>query len=96
MAPLVNLLQPHLGGHTAACNCVCFLNDDSKMLASVGNDKRLLIWDWATATADQKPVKEHQHSSKINWACDVGRGGKECSVVLGDVDGKLTLVSSAV
>jgi cellulose synthase A len=79
----------HQGGHTAAVNCVSFLRDTAgNKLISVGNDRKVCIWDWKNAV---EPVDQIAHRAKINWACS-GSGG-EVDAVLADVAGKLLAVT---
>jgi len=83
----------HQGGHTAAVNCVSFLrNTAGNKLISVGNDKKVCIWDWKNAV---EPVDQVVHRAKINWVCtgSGGDGGGEIDAVLADVAGKLVAVT---
>jgi WD repeat-containing protein 53 len=91
----------HQGGHTAAVNCVSFLkNTAGKRLLSVGNDRKVLIWDWQNTV---EPVDQLLHRSKINWVCSGsgrgsggsggGGGGGGMNAVMADVAGKLIAVS---
>ena len=78
----------HQGGHTAAVNCIAFVDGTlGKKLFSVGNDRRFCIWDWQKQV---KPVAELRHRAKINWVCSTGEAsGSGISAVIGDVSGRL-------
>jgi WD40 repeat protein len=84
----------HHGGHTAAVNCVSFLrNTAGKKLISVGNDRKVLLWDWQNSV---EPVGQLLHRAKINWVCSSGSGssgGGKIDAVMGDVAGKLVAVT---
>jgi WD40 repeat protein len=84
----------HQGGHTAAVNCVSFLrNTSGKKMISVGNDRKVFVWDWQNAV---EPVDQLLHRAKINWVCSTSGGGGGSGgmdAVLGDVAGKLVAVT---
>ena len=84
----------HQGGHSAAVNCVTFLNKTAgSRLLSVGNDRKVCVWDWKNAV---EPVDQMLHRAKINWVCNArgdggagGGGGGGVDAVMADVAGKL-------
>lgn len=81
----------HQGGHTAAVNCVTFVEGTAgQRLFSVGNDRKFCVWDWQKAV---EPAAELRHRAKINWVCSASASGSGMDAVMGDVSGRLIAVS---
>ena len=92
------LLRPEDGGHAASTSHVAFAGAALHHgVFSSGNDRALLLWDWARplrgAGEPGEPGEEGaaqvawraQHACKANWHCSAGDHG----LVVAGVDGTL-------
>ena len=77
------------GGHRSGVSHATFLElSGEHRVLSVGNDRRLILWDWqAEPGADRGPkIWEARHNCVANWACPVpGTHSVAVADVTGDV-----------